>query len=67
VGARFSVPFQTGPGVNLTSNTLGSVPFLRLNRPGRGFDHTPTSSHEVKERAELYIYSLSGPTWPVLG
>jgi hypothetical protein len=27
----------------------------------------PPSSAEVKERVELYLYSLSGPLWPVLG
>jgi len=26
-----------------------------------------TSSSEVKERVELYLYSPSGPSWPVLG
>ena len=34
---------------------------------GRGVDHPPSSSAEVKERVELYLYSTSGPTWPVLG
>jgi len=24
-------------------------------------------SAEVKERVELYLYSLSGPSWPVIG
>ena len=38
-----------------------------VKRPGRGVDHPPTSSAEVKERVELYIYSSSGPSWPVLG
>ena len=27
---------------------------------------TPSSA-EVKERVQLYIYSTSGPSWPVLG
>jgi hypothetical protein len=27
----------------------------------------PPSSAEVKERVELYLYSPSGPSWPVLG
>jgi hypothetical protein len=27
---------------------------------------TPSNVH-VKERAELYLYSLSGPSWPVVG
>jgi len=62
VGVRFAAPVQTGSGVNLASYTLGSVPLLGLNRPGRGFDHRPTSSHEVKERVELYIYSHSRPS-----
>ena len=33
----------------------------------RGADHPPSSSAEVKERVELYLYSPSGPSWPVLG
>ena len=36
-------------------------------RPWRGFDHPPTSSVEVKERVELYSYSPSVPSRPVLG
>ena len=38
-----------------------------VKRLGRGVDHPPTSSAEVKERIELYLYSRSGPSWPVLG
>jgi hypothetical protein len=34
--------------------------------PGRGVDHSPSSSAEVKEKVDLYIYSPSGPSWPVL-
>jgi hypothetical protein len=29
---------------------------------GRGIDHPPQSSAEVKERVELYLYSPSGPS-----
>ena len=29
--------------------------------------HLPQSSAEVKERVELYLYSTSGPSLPVLG
>ena len=43
------------------------VPFPRVKRTGRGVDHPPPSSAEVKERVELYLYSPSGPSWPVLG
>jgi hypothetical protein len=38
-----------------------------IKRPARGVDHPPPSSAEVKERIELYLYSPSGPSWPVLG
>ena len=34
--------------------------------PRRGVDHPPQSSAEAKERVRLYIYSPSGPSWPVL-
>jgi hypothetical protein len=34
---------------------------------GSGVNHPTLSSAEVKERVELYLYSLSGPSWPVLG
>jgi len=34
---------------------------------GRGVDHPPPSSAEVKERVKLYLYSPPGPSWPVLG
>jgi len=34
-----------------------------------GMWHLPAtpSSNKVKERVELYLYSHSGPSWPVLG
>jgi len=41
--------------------------FPGVKRPGRDVDHPPSSSAEVKERVELYVYSPSGPSWPVLG
>ena len=41
--------------------------FPGVKRPGRGVDHPPLSSAEVKERVELHLYSPYGPSWPVLG
>jgi len=46
---------------------VGTGSFPGVKRPGRGVDHPPQSSAEVKERVELYLYSTSGPSWPVLG
>jgi len=37
------------------------------HRPGRGVDNPPPSSTKVVERVQIYLYSLSGPSWPVLG
>ena len=41
--------------------------FPGVKRLGSGVDHPPPSSAEVKERVELYLFSPSGPSWPVLG
>jgi hypothetical protein len=41
--------------------------FMGLERPGNDADHSHPSSVEVKERVELYLYSPSEPSWPVLG
>jgi len=46
---------------------MGTGFFPGVKRPGRGLDHPPPSSAEVKERIELYLYSTSGPSWPILG
>jgi hypothetical protein len=66
-GVRFSAPVQNGPGAHPASYTMSTGSFPGLNRPGRGVNLPPTSSAEVKERVELYIYTPSGPSWPVLG
>ena len=34
------------------------VSYPEVKRPGRGVDHPPPSSAEIKERVELYIYPL---------
>jgi hypothetical protein len=41
--------------------------FLGVKRPGRGPNHAPPSSAEVKARVELHLYCCSGPSWPVVG
>jgi len=64
--ARFSAPVQTGPWAHPASYTMGTGYFPVVNRPGRGLDHLKPSSAEVEERVELYPYSPSGPTWPVM-
>ena len=60
VEARFSVLSRPSLGPN--QPPIQCVPGLSrgVKRPGRGVDHPPASSAEVKERVELYLYSPSG-------
>jgi hypothetical protein len=58
VGAKFSALDQTVPAAH--PPTMGTGVFPGVKRPERGVDHSPPSSYEVKERAELYIYSPLG-------
>jgi hypothetical protein len=39
---------------------MGTGSFPEVKRPERGVDHPPSSSTEVKERVELYLYSPLG-------
>ena len=66
VGAIFSAPVQTGPGAHPASYIMGTGSFPGVKRPGSGVEHPPPSTAEVEGRVELYLYSPSGPSWPVL-
>jgi hypothetical protein len=59
-------PVQIDPGAHQASYTMGTGSFPGVKRPGRGADHPPLSSAEVKRRVEPYLYSPSGPSWVVL-
>jgi hypothetical protein len=58
-------PHTTRPALGPTQPPIQWVPGVK--RPGRGVDHPPPSSAELKERVELELCSPSGPSWPVLG
>jgi hypothetical protein len=66
VGTIFPAPVQTGPRAHPASYTVGTGSFPLVRRPGRGVDHPPLHSAEVKKRVKLYLYHSSGPSWPVL-
>jgi len=48
VGARFSAPVQTGPGVHPVSYTMGTGSFPGVKRPGRGVEHPPHLAPRLK-------------------
>ena len=54
-------PFRPWDPLNLLYNGY-RVSYLEIKRPGLGIDYPPTSSVEVKERVEIYLYSHSGPS-----
>jgi hypothetical protein len=67
-GRDFSQPSRPALGPTQPPIYNGyRVSFPGVKRPGREVDHPPSSSARVKERVELYLYSPSGPLWPVLG
>jgi len=65
-GMTFLAPLQTSSGAHLASYTVDTSSFLGVSRPGRGINHPAPPSTEVKERVQLYLYSLSVPSWQVV-
>jgi hypothetical protein len=49
VGARFFAHVRTGPEVHPASCAMGTRSFPGVKRPGRGADHPPPPSAEVKK------------------
>ena len=47
-GARFSAPLQTGPRSHPVSYIMATRSFQGVKRPGRGVNHPPPFSAEVK-------------------
>ena len=67
MGARFPSPVQTGSVNHPAPYTVGTVSFIAVKRPWRGADHPPPSKCRGQEMVGLYLYSPSGPQWPVIG
>jgi hypothetical protein len=53
-GERFSALVQTVLGAYRASYTMRTGSFPGVKRPGRGVDHSPPTSAEVKERVKLF-------------
>ena len=67
VGAKFSAPVESVPRAYPASCTMGTGSFVRVKRPGRGADHPPQSKCRGHETVGIFLYSPSGPQWPVIG
>ena len=53
VGTKFSAPVQTDPGAHTGSYSMGTGSFPGVNWPWQCLGHSPPSSAERKEEAEL--------------
>jgi len=62
VGVGFSALILPSPRTHQTSYTMGTGTFPEVKHTGRGGDHPSPPSTEVKERVELYLCFLSGPS-----
>lgn len=65
--ARFSIHFQTWPGLQRGSSTMDTVSFPGVKRRWHGVDHLRAPSTEVKDIRRSYIYSPYVPSWHVIG
>jgi hypothetical protein len=59
-------PYRPWSPPNLLYNGY-RVSFPGAKRPGHGINHPPSSRAKAKGRMELYLYSHSGPSCPVVG
>jgi hypothetical protein len=61
-------PYSSTAALGPTQPSIQWVPGLSRGKASGSWLWPPTpSSAEVKERVELYLYSTSRPSWPVLG
>jgi len=60
---KYNARYIYGPYTRYIASYTRS--FSGIKRPGRGVYHPPSSA-VVKETVDLYLYSPSGPSWPVL-
>jgi hypothetical protein len=60
LGRDLPHPSRPAPVAHPASHIMGTGIFPSVKQPGRGIVHPPSSSAEVKERVELYVFSPLG-------
>ena len=60
-------PVQNDPESHSASCARATGSLQRVKWPRCGVDHPPLFRTEVKGRTDLYLWSISGSSWPVLG
>ena len=60
VGAKFSVPVQTGADAHPASYTVTTAYFPGVKLQGRGVDHALPSTVQDANGLELYLHLYSG-------
>jgi hypothetical protein len=65
-GEEIFIPSPTGPEVHPPSCTMDTGSLLGVQQLKHDINHAPTSSAEVKERVEVYLYSPTGLPWPLI-
>ena len=60
MGAIFSSPVQTGPGVHPASYTMGTESFPGVKRPGRDVDHPLHLALRLRKKQSYTFTPLLG-------
>jgi len=60
-------PSTTSPGHTQAPEQWLPRSFVGTKRKGHGVNHSPRSIAEFKKKVDLYVYSPSGSSRPVLG
>jgi len=65
-GGGSNFPHLPRPALEPTQPPITDA-FPGVKQPVRGVNHPSQTSADVKERVQLYLYSLSVPSWQVTG
>jgi hypothetical protein len=65
-GGERDFSHQSRPILGHTQSPIQRISLLEVKPQEHGVNRPSPSSAVVKERVELYLYSPSGPSWPLV-